>query len=273
MSLKDFFKSKLTKKQLKLVPNSFDIVGSREKAVAIVEIKDGVNKKQIASAIMKLHKNVRTVLEKASPRTGVYRVSRLEIIKGSRNTEVVHKECGFRFKVDPRKAYFSVREAAERERVAKQIKKKETVMVFFAGIGPFAIHAGKKAGKVIGIEINPDAAEYFEENVKMNKLTSITVIPGDVKEKAIPYYGKCDRVIMPLPESSHVFLSDAIKCLKPKGVCHFYCFATEEGLGEKKNLVRKTAKILKKKIKFSGVRKVLPWGPGIYKYRIDFSVL
>ncbi len=265
MALKDLLKGRH-------VPRSFDIIGNREKAVAIVEIKDGKGKKDIAEAIMKLHKNVKTVLEKASPRSGIYRVSRLKIIIGSKNTEVIHKECGFRFRLDPRKVYFSVRESTERGRIAHMIKPGETVMIFFAGIGPFAIHAARKTSNVIGIEINPAAVRYFKENAKLNKTCNITIVQGDVKKEAASFYGTCNRVLMPLPESAHLYLNGAVQCLKHGGVCHFYCFATETGLKEKKELIKDVAKKCGRRLKFTGVQRVLPWGPGIYKYRIDFIV-
>ena len=53
--------------------SSFEIIGSREKAIAIVEIPDELKKKQkeIAQEIIKKHKNVKTVLKKTSERIGI----------------------------------------------------------------------------------------------------------------------------------------------------------------------------------------------------------
>ena len=54
----------------KSIPISFDIIGSREKAVAIVEIPEELKSKenQIAEQILKEHKNVKSVLKKLSER-------------------------------------------------------------------------------------------------------------------------------------------------------------------------------------------------------------
>ena len=81
MALKDLLKNKLTKKELALVPTSFDLVGNKEKAVAIIEIPDELKKKAktIAFALMKQHKNVYSVLLKKSPRKGVYRTREMKI--------------------------------------------------------------------------------------------------------------------------------------------------------------------------------------------------
>jgi len=275
--LKDLLKKKLTKKELALVPSSFDIIGNRDKALAVVEIPPELKKKQklIATALMKQHKNVKTVLAKRSPRKGKYRIMELKVIKGKRDTEVVHVESGCRFILDPKKVYFSPREGSERLRIAEKIKEGEIVAVFFAGVGPFAIIIAKKARpkKVIGIEINPDAVAYFKKNIKLNKLENVVVVKGDVKKRAEKFYGLCDRVLMPLPETANEYLEQAIRCLKKNGICHFYCFAEESKITEKKKAITAVAKSLKQKIKFLEVTKVLPYGPRIWKMRIDFLVL
>lgn len=275
MTLKDLLKGKLTKKELKLAPSSFDIIGNREKAVAIIEIPEKLQKKSriIANALMKQHRNVKSVLEKSSSRKGVYRTRDYIFIKGDKNTEIMHIENGCRLLLDPQKVYFSPREGTERQRIVEKVGKKEVVMVFFAGVGPFAVLIAKKAKpkRVIGIELNRNAVDYFWQNVKLNKLENVDVVHGNVKEKAKEYYGKCDRVIMPLPETAISYLEDAAKCLKKKGVIHLYFFSEEGKIAEWKKKFKKI--IGKHKKKIVEVRKVLPYGPRINKYRMDIEVL
>jgi tRNA (guanine37-N1)-methyltransferase len=276
MSLRDLLESKLTKSELKYVPRSFDIIGSKEKAIAIVEIPDKLKKRRrmIANAIMKHHKNVKAVLEKASPRKGVYRIREMKIITGSKNTVVVHKENGCSIGVDPRTVYFSPREGTERLRVAQKVGDNETVMIFFAGTGPFACVVGRiaKPEKIIGIEINPVAVRFFKQNIELNKLKNTIAIKGDVKSAAKNFYDQCDRVIMPLPESAVDFLDEAIMCLKSGGICHLYCFSTEDDLKNIRKKISAAAKKLNRKAKFLETQKVLPWGPKIWKWRVDFQV-
>ncbi|MBI5060713.1 MAG: class I SAM-dependent methyltransferase family protein [Candidatus Aenigmarchaeota archaeon] len=272
--LNDLLAKKLTKNELKLVPRSFDIIGSKEKAIAVIEIDPKLRKKEriIARALAALHKNVRTVLKKSSPRRGKYRIMRTKLIYGSKNTLVVHKESGCLLKLDPRKVYFSPREGTERMRIAEKVKPGETVMIFFAGAGPFAVVIGKKARpkKIIGIEINPAGIKYFRENVKLNKLSDVEIVKGDVKKIAKKYYGCCDRVLMPLPEKAIDYVDDAIKCLRPNGICHLYCFSSEDTTAVKKKIQR-ASESMGRKVKFLESQKVLPWGPGIWKMRIDFE--
>ena len=272
MSLREELKSRLTKKELMSCPNSFDIIGSREKAVAVVEIGDSLKKKRavISTAIMKLNRNVVAVLNKESPRSGVYRNYRYRILKGSRDTGVVHNEYGMRFAVDIRKAYFSPRESTERQRCSEFVRETENVMVFFAGIGPLAIALSKKAAHVTGIEINPDAVSYFKKNKSLNRAENVEIVEGDVRAVYKDYTGMFDHVFMPLPEKAVSFVEFAMKCLRPSGQVHLYCFTADAK--KEKAAIRAAARKLKKKLKFTGVQKVLPYGPGIWKTRIDFAV-
>lgn len=277
MSIKEILKQSLPKRLSGSIPSSFDIIGNRDKAVAIIEIPQELKryKKKIAAAIMLYHKNVRTVMEKGSPRRGVFRTRDYKILAGSSNTEVMHIESGCRFLLDPRKVYFSQREGTERLRVASLVMNNETVMVFFAGVGPFPVVISKKASpcKVIGIEINPVAVKYFSENIKINRCRNVEAVEGDVSKKAKNYAGICDRVVMPLPEKSLGYLKEAFGCVKPGGTVHLYLFASGNDIARIKPQIRKEAKIHGRRISFVGTSKVLPYGPRIWKMRLDLRVV
>jgi tRNA (guanine37-N1)-methyltransferase len=181
--------------------SGYDILGSREKSVAIIEEME--KPKEAALQIIKEHKNVKTVLMKMSERKGIERKRDYKIIMGPENTEVVHKENYCRFKLDPQEVYFSAREGTERLRIVEQVKENETVLVMFAGVGPYSILIAKNQPgvKIIpSIEINAKAIEYMKENIKLNKVEG-KVIPilGNVRDKSKDWFGKCDRVVMPLP--------------------------------------------------------------------------
>jgi len=281
MKLRELLKGKLPEEKLKLVPSSYDIIGSKEKAVAIIEIPDELKKweRDIGEALLKLHKNVKSVLVKASERKTELRVREYKLIAGIESTEVFHKEYGYVLKLDPRKVYFSPREATERQRIARQVKPNEFVMVFFSGVAPYMIAIAKaqpKVKKIIGIEINPYAHRYAEENVRMNKVADrVVTILGDVKEKSKEFFGLCDRVVMPLPKDAYRFLREAILCFKSKGgILHFYHWAPEENpFEEAESLVVEAAEKLGRKVEVIRRRKVLPYAPRIWKVCLDCMVL
>jgi len=261
------------------IPSSYDIIGSKEKAVAIVEIPEDLQKKEkeIVDEILTRHKNVKSVLKKISERKGTFRISEYELLAGDENTEVIHKENYCSFKLDPRLVYFSSREGTERLRIANNVKPKETVMLMFAGICAYAIIIAKKQpkiDKIISIEINPNAFEYMKENIRLNRLgEKIIPILGDVKQKCKDWFGKCDRVIMPLPHEAWSFFEIAHECLKRKGgFIHLYTIENEDIVeDEVKKTINNLKKKINKKIKFK-IRKVLPYSPRTNKYCIDLEL-
>jgi tRNA (guanine37-N1)-methyltransferase len=256
-------------------PSSFDIVGH----IAIVEIPEKLKreKKLVAKVIMSLNKHIRTVLEKVSERKGVYRIREYKFLAGEKRFETLHKEYGCLFKLDPTKVYFSPRELTERQRIASQVKENEVVMVMFAGIAPYAIQIAKKQPRVkevIAVELNPAAVKYARENVILNKVENkVKIIEGDVREKCKDFYGKCDRVVMPLPLGGENFLDVAVNCLRKKGYIHFYNWGVEP------NIFENAEKIVKEKlagmnIKYEIVnrKKVLPYAPRKWKVCLDIYV-
>jgi tRNA (guanine37-N1)-methyltransferase len=261
----------------KLVPSSFDIIGSREKAVAIVELPEGMGGKKAAKSIFKKHKNVKSVLQKTSKRKGEFRTRTYKLLAGDADTEVLHKEYGFMIKVDPQKAYFSPRESTERQRVAKQVKPNEVAMVMFSGVAPFAIAIAKRqpdVERVIAVEMNPEAVKYADENIRINKLShKILSLEGDVRKECVKWYGRCDRVVMPLPMGSEDFLEIAVNCLKDSGFIHFYNWGEEpEVFAKAEELIDEKLKKIGREYKITDKRVVLPYSPKKYKVCIDMEV-
>ncbi len=261
-------------KPAKALISSYDVIGD----IAIVDIPKGkeMGAKEIAQSIMDMHPHIKTVLEKKSNRFGEFRLRELKPIIGKEKV-TEHHESGCRFRLDVTKAYFSPREGTERERIAEQVKPRETVLVMFAGIGPFAIVIGKKQPKVrkiYAVEINQDAVRYMKENIRLNRLTYVVEpVPGDAKDVCRKLYGKCNRVIMPLPHEGRKFLETAIKCLKPKGIVHFYYIGPEESMFKMaQDIIKMECGKLGRKFRILKQKKVLPYGPRMYKICVDFRV-
>ena len=218
---------KLSSKLLSNLPRSIDFVGD----IAIIEIPSELSAydKIIGDAILKLYKNVRTVLAKAGTVSGVYRLREYKVIAGERATETVHKEYGCHYRVDLTRAYFSPRLSYEHNRVASLVEEGETIVDLFSGIGPFAILIAKTCEKVevYTIDSNSDAVRFLKENIMLNKvLGQVHPILGDARkvvDKKLT--GVANRVIMNLPGKAIFFMDVACKAIKPTGgVIHFYSF-------------------------------------------------
>jgi len=294
MRLKDKLKEIIPKEKWKYLPSSFEIIGSREKAIAIVEIDENLNEfeKEIGKAIAELHKNVNVVLRKLSERIGEERIRKFKRIYGNENTEVIHKENGYLIKVDPTKVYFSAKEGEERKRIALKVKENENVLVMFSGVAPFAIAIAKfqpkvnkiycielnkianEYNKIYCIELNKIANEYAKENVKINKVSEkVVLIEGKVEDVWKKIEKKFDRIIMPLPLKALEYLEIAIKLLKKDGIIHLYGISKEENLFKDiEERIEKIAKNLNVKFEIVERRKISLYAPRKWKVRIDIKV-
>jgi tRNA (guanine37-N1)-methyltransferase len=210
--------------ELKLLYNSFDIVGD----IAVIRIPKSLEHrtKIIAEAVLLTNNHIKTVLCQTSPVLGEHRLRQLKFIAGENKTETFHKEFGCSFKVDLRKCYFSPRLSFERMRIAKQVDHDDIVVNMFAGAGCFSIILAKwsNAKKVYSIDINPDAFQYAWENVRLNNVYVVETIEGNARNVIETRLRDiADRIIMPLPEKACEYLDSAIIALKPiKGIIHYY---------------------------------------------------
>ncbi|MBS3155253.1 methyltransferase domain-containing protein [Candidatus Woesearchaeota archaeon] len=226
------------------LPHSYDIIGS----ILIFESKQKMTKiqeKKIAEELLKINKNIKIIAKKADIYKGKYRTRKIQIIAGENRKETLHKENGIKIKLDVEKCYFSSRSSQERLRIAKLVKKNESVLVMFSGVAPFplVISRNSKAREVYGIEINPIAHKYALENIRINKFSNIYLIKGDVKKELPKLKKKFDRIIMPLPKEAKNYLNLALKYLKNNGTIHLYLFSNENDFSKLKKEYSKKFKV------------------------------
>jgi tRNA (guanine37-N1)-methyltransferase len=226
-TLEEALENQLPPHLLASLPRALDIVGD----IAIVEIPPELepHKHAVGEAVLRTHRNVRVVLAKAGAVSGTYRLRELDFLAGERRTTTVHKEYGASFHVDLAKAYFSPRLSYEHRRVASQVRKGETVVDLFAGVGPFAvlIAINSPEAKVYAIDLNADAVELLKENIRLNRVESrVYPILGDARQVVSEKLSRAaDRVIMNLPEKAAEFVDVACHALKPGGgTVQFYGF-------------------------------------------------
>ncbi|MEM1553007.1 MAG: class I SAM-dependent methyltransferase family protein [Candidatus Bathyarchaeia archaeon] len=258
--LKTLLSGIIPPEELSNIYNSYDIVGD----IAIIRLTEKSRKYSqiIAETVMKIHKNVRTVLAQIGPVHGDYRLRKLEHVAGEKRTTAIHKESGCLFSVDVDKCYFSPRLFYERMRVAKLVKYGETVVNMFAGVGCFSLVIAKhsNASKIYSIDINPIAIQYMKENVRLNRaFGKVIPIEGDAKEiiqKIL--HNIADRVLMPLPEKAFEYLPYALLALKDgKGWIHYYDF---EHAAKEENAVEKVKVKVSKRLEELGVKFEIPFG-------------
>jgi tRNA (guanine37-N1)-methyltransferase len=209
------------------LPRALDVIGD----IAVIEISSELKNyaSLIGEAILKTHKNLRTVLAKTGAVSGTYRLREFEIIAGEQKTTTIHKEHECQYNVNVATAYFSPRLSHEHNRVASLVQKGETVVDLFAGVGPFSVLIAKKNAevKVYAVDINHEAIELLKRNIRLNRVENhVTPIIGDAKQVVEERLsGVADRIIMNLPEKAIEFVDTACKAVKPDGgIIHYYAF-------------------------------------------------
>lgn len=239
-SLKTSLSKELPKKLLKLVPQSYDIIGD----IAILEFDQIIKiskkkyvkfKKKVAEKLIAINKAISRVYEKKSEIKGQYRLRDFGLICGTDNSETIYKENNCQFKLDIKKTYFSPRLVFERKRIASlNYKDGENVIDLFAGVGTFSIQIAKSHSVTIhAFDINPVAYLYLQENLRLNKLKGKVIAHQlDILDLLVPenkigqeLKGEANRIIMNLPEKSLDYLKVACFLLSDSGgLIHIYQF-------------------------------------------------
>lgn len=254
-----------------LLPSSLDIIGH----VAIVKLPKELAQyaKMIGKAIAEVNKPVRTVCLDSGIR-GEERTRSLKILYGKKDTLTTYREHGLIFRVDPRTMFFTPRLATERKIVADQVTAGETIFDMFAGIGPFSILIAKTRNpeRIFASDINEDAFNLLEENIRLNKVNELVVpILSDVRDISNKIQ-TVDRVIMNLPQSGFEYIDTAIEKLSQPGIIHYYEIIEEDALEERIEDLKKKLLSMGRVVKKIDVRNVKSYSPTLGYFAIDIEI-
>lgn len=252
---------------------SFDVIGS----IAILPFHSS-NAKQQAKTLLAEHKNIKSVFLKTGKIKGRLRKLKLKFIAGINSLETIYKENNCLMKLNVQDCYFSQRLSNDRLEIANKVKKNEKVLVMFAGVAPYSVVIAKhsKAKEVYSVELNTKATKYALENARLNKLSNVIVIQGDVK-KVIPKLKKnrimFDRIVMARPQLKDTFLKEALMIAKKACIIHFYDFLQENEIPhEAIRKIQDECKKTKRRLKILSWKKAGDIAPYRYRIRVDFSV-
>ncbi len=126
----------------------------------------------IASVLLDKNPTIFTVINKTSDvgTESAFRTFDYELLAGepSMNVEVKEEECYFRF--DYSKVYWNSRLSTEHRRLVDMFQPGDAVCDVMAGVGPFAVPAGKKKVFVWANDLNPESYTSLEDNIQRNKV-------------------------------------------------------------------------------------------------------
>jgi tRNA (guanine37-N1)-methyltransferase len=213
----------LPKEHVCHVSNRIHIIGD----VAILSLPAEVecNKKEIAEAVVSQSKNVRIVLNKISKLEGDRRVARFEVLSGIGGTVTDHKEYGFTYRLDVTQVFFNSHLAYEHHRVASQVRSSESVLVPFAGVGPFAIPIAARGAEVMALEKSNSACRWLAENLRANGVEEDAMIINADAFSILKLINRTfDRAVVPEPYGMDKILETITHAVRTGGVVHFYTF-------------------------------------------------
>lgn len=210
-------------------------------------------KEAIAQIYMDKVSGCRTVINKAQSIDNTFRNFQIDLLLGEAEYQVQVKENGAAFEFDFSTVYWNPRLSSEHERLVKMLTSNDYLYDVFAGVGPFAVPAGKKRVNVLANDLNPHSFKWLEHNVRKNKVAHQVAtfnkdgrdfILQDVKRNLLERIEKRDvdmkeysiHIAMNLPALAVTFLDAFVGLLKdndkgiesshsiPTPICHCYCF-------------------------------------------------
>ena len=127
----------------------------------------------IAQVLVDKNPTITTVINKLDSiePESQYRTFEYEVLAGDRSLEVEVHESNCTFRFDYSKVYWNSRLVNEHQKVVDLFKPGEAVCDVMAGVGPFAVPAGKKEVFVHANDLNPDCFASLKGNIRLNKVT------------------------------------------------------------------------------------------------------
>jgi len=223
--------------------------------ICLIKTKD----KKIAQKILKDFPQFKSVYYQGEI-SGKLRLPKLVFLAGEKNSETIHHELGCEFKIDVSKIMWSKGNHEERKRMISAAKKSDVIIDMFAGIGYWSICIAKyKQAKIFAIELNPNSFSYLEQNIRLNRLSTITAIKGDCS-KVVPKLGvKADKIIMGYFPHTEKYLPAALTAIKKGGIIYYHDLCKESKEQELFTRLKKK----NKQIKLKSWRIIKSYSPGI----------
>lgn len=188
------------------------------------------SKNNFVKALREKHPEITTIIQNINGRgTSMVLGDKEHVLYGK--GYIVDELCGCRFRISS-KSFYQINPVQTEILYEKALELagltgREVVVDAYCGIGTIGIIASKKAGQVIGVELNRDAVKDAVNNAKMNEIQNIRFYCNDAGRFLINMAEqgeKADIVIMDPPRSgSTEEFMDSIGKLGAKKVVYVSC--------------------------------------------------
>lgn len=162
----DILRAVLPEKLLDDIPSGFAQAGH----IAHLNLRDEFKQYGpfIGQVILDKNSKIETVVDKVDTIDTKFRTFKMKILAGKDDFVVEQNESGCKFIFDFSSVYWNSRLSTEHERLISQFQPGEVVGDVFAGVGPFAVPAGKKNVLVLANDLNPESFKYLQKNITGN---------------------------------------------------------------------------------------------------------
>ena len=139
--------------------------------------------------------------------------------------------CGLNFRLSPRSFYQVNHTQAQRLYEAAiaqaEITKNDTVLDLYCGVGTITLAMASAAGKVIGVEVIPQAVEDAKDNAKRNGIENAEFFCGDAGQAALELEKqgiKADVVVVDPPRKGlNADTIEALARFAPRRIVYVSC--------------------------------------------------
>ncbi|ROW14712.1 hypothetical protein VPNG_03767 [Cytospora leucostoma] len=130
-------------------------------------------KQMIGQVLVEKNQHISTVINKTDNvgTESEFRTFGYEVLAGEDDLNVELSENACVFKFDYSKVYWNSKLEKEHTRLIKLFQPGEVVCDLMAGIGPFAVPAGKRGVFVWANDYNPESYKYLQEAIDRNKVS------------------------------------------------------------------------------------------------------
>jgi tRNA (guanine37-N1)-methyltransferase len=167
---RDVMQSVLPEEVHDCIPTGFNTVGH----VAHLNLRDHAlpYKKLIGEVLRDKNPQITTVINKIDQvgEENEFRTFNYEVLAGEDDLNVEVREGGCVFRFDYAKVYWNSKLETEHTRLVELFRPGEVICDVMAGVGPFALPAGKKGAFVWANDMNPESFRYLQTGIGLNKV-------------------------------------------------------------------------------------------------------
>lgn len=127
----------------------------------------------IGQVLLDKNAAVQTVINKTLDvgSQSVFRTFPFEVLAGPHKLDVVARENGCEFRFNFGNVYWNSRLETEHRRILSKFQDGEAICDVMAGVGPFAVPAGRRRIFVHANDLNPEAYRALQDNIARNKVS------------------------------------------------------------------------------------------------------